>query len=224
MTHLALVVVLTWPHNAERELKGWPGGLLGVLCVFSSQSAAKRGCGRREGFLGQLADGRKCILSSSFQSIRNRVFKPSSETLEFSCPSNFLLSVGPTAWAVPCTVSGHCCAVDSSACLPSIMLKALVWGSGLSASKTGRPWPLPPFPPWPRLASPEGLCLLSGEARDCLFTAPYSEGCCSGLLCQDSIPTKHPLGGSASGREVSQEIIHHKRTWTQAECEHLFPM
>ena len=22
MTHLALVVVLTWPHNAERELKG----------------------------------------------------------------------------------------------------------------------------------------------------------------------------------------------------------
>lgn len=66
----------------------------------------------------------------------------------------------------------------------------------------------PPPSPWPRLASPEGLCLLLGEARGGPFTVPSSDGCCPSLLCWDSIPTKHPLGGSASGGDGSQEVIH----------------
>lgn len=69
----------------------------------------------------------------------------------------------------------------------------------------------PTTPPWLRLASLEVLCLLPGEARVCLFTVPYSEDWSPWLLCGDSVSAKQ-LGGSASGREVSQEIIHHKRT------------
>lgn len=71
----------------------------------------------------------------------------------------------------------------------------------------------PTTPPCLRLASLEGLlCLLPGEARVCLFTVPYSEDWSPWLLCGDSISAKHQLSGSASGREVSQEIIHHKRS------------
>lgn len=107
--------------------------------------------------------------------------------------------------------SGHCCAMGPPACLPSIMLKGLACVSGLSASDTGSQQA-------PALTR-HGQGWLSSRASACCLvkpevvsTVPRSEGCCLWLLWGDSIPTKHQLGGSASGREVSQEIIPHKRT------------
>lgn len=176
--------------------------------MFSSQSAAERGCGEREGFLGQLANGRKCI-GSSFQSIRSRVSTPRSETLEVSCPPEFLVCVGPQSLshALHSLRSPLCRRLTSLLTIHDAESPGLSHGAcSQQACRQRSPSPSP----WPRLASPEGLCLLLGEARGCPFTVPSSEGCCPSFLSWDSIPTEHPLGGSASSGDVSQEVIHHK--------------
>lgn len=155
------------------------------------------------------------LIFYSFQSIRKRAFHSSSETLEVSCPSNFLLPIGPRVWARSCIVSGHGCAVGLPACC---------WKSWCEARGS------PPA----RLAANDTPMVEAGFSWGPLSSAwesqrwfphmPCSEGCRPPLLCGDSVPSNHQLGSSASGREVSQEIIHHNRTRTQAEFEHLFPM
>lgn len=117
--------------------------------MFSSQSAARRGCWKQEGFLGQLADGRKCVLPSSFQSIRNRVFKPSPKTLEVPCPSVFLLSVGPPE-PEPCLALSQVTAVWGTcqpACHPSCREHWREAQGSPPARLVGRDRPPPPVPP-----------------------------------------------------------------------------
>lgn len=145
------------------------------------------------GLLGSAGRWEEMLLIwSSFQSIRSTVSKPCSETLEVSCPSNFLLSWAPRVWAMPCTLSGHCCAEDLPAYLPFMMPKALAWVSGLTASKTAGNVPLRPPHGQGRLLQRASTCCQVNKARGCPFIVPSSDGCCPPLLCWDSIPTKHP--------------------------------
>lgn len=127
--------IIHFPQNSERELKGWPCGLLGG-CMFSKLQLKVAVGNRRASWVSWQMGGNA---SSSFQSIRNRVFilvvlkhwKFLAHLISF-----FLWT--PRVWAKPWTLFLlDRYAVDLPACLPSIMLKALAWVSELSASNTG---------------------------------------------------------------------------------------
>ena len=127
------------PHNTWQR-KGWPHGALGQRCVFSSQSTAKSGCWKLEGFLGQLADGRKYSLSSTVSNQLGRSFSSQFWNTGNVLPIQFPASDEPQSLSQAVhSLRSRLCSGPASL-LPSIILKALARGPGLSASRTGSQW------------------------------------------------------------------------------------
>lgn len=130
--------------------------------------------------------------------------------------------MSPRVWARPCTVSGHCCAVGLPACSHPSYWKP--WREAQGSLPAG-------------LAANDTPMAEAGSSLEPLPAAwgnqrwsprmPCSAGCGPPpLLCGDSVSTNHQLGGSASGREVSQGIIHRKGTnpsWIWTSVSYVTP-
>ena len=138
--------------------------------MFVSQSAAKSGCWKQE---GQLADGRKCSLSSTVSNQLGReLLIPVLKHWEcLAHPISFLLEAPESE---PGCAQSQVTAVQW-ACQPA----AESPGARLGALHQ-HAWQ-PMAPRWSRPASPEDLCPLPGEARGGFLTRPAQKAVV--LLC-----------------------------------------
>lgn len=109
-----------------------------MVCCESTcmqQSAAKSGCWQQEGFLGQVADGRKCSLSSASEQLQTEFLILVLEHWQFLAASDFLLpysqNMGPHILSHASNILRALLCSGLPSLLPSIVLTALVQTSGL---------------------------------------------------------------------------------------------
>lgn len=224
--------IIHFPTQSWKRVKRLTSWYVERLMCSVVKGQSKVTVGNRA-LLSQLADGGKCSLFSMVSNqLGTEFLSIDSETPEVTWPSSFLPPMGPLSqshathslWSPLCS--------GPTSLPPSITLKALVqalvhpshWKPWYKDRALGQPrLAANDTTHWLRLASPEGFCLQPGKPDVVSSKCPAQKVSCPQLFHWDSVPTKHQLGSNASGKEVSQEIIYQKRTWTQADFGHLYP-